>query len=175
MSSSWTCGTSKTNSLVVEPSVVNASPLIVLSRAGFLELLKLTGDSIVVPRPVADEVRTHRDDAGARALRENPWLRTVTGSPISDVIRGWDLGDGESSVLAWAQNHAGSVAIVDDLAARKCAASLSIPVRGTLGLVLLAKSRGAVSSARPIVEELRRAGLYLSDSVMDRILALVGE
>lgn len=65
--------------------------------------------------------------------------------------------------------------IVDDLAARRCAATLGIPLLGTLGLVLKAKQRGSVPAARPLLEQLRRSGLYLSDRVMNQALALVGE
>jgi predicted nucleic acid-binding protein len=78
-------------------------------------------------------------------------------------------------VIAWAQEHPGAEAIVDDLAARRCAASLGIAVRGTLGLVLLAKQRGRIDSARVLLEQLRQSEMYLSDRVMNRALALVGE
>jgi predicted nucleic acid-binding protein len=50
-----------------------------------------------------------------------------------------------------------------------------MPVVGTLGLALRAKREGLVPSARSLVEELRRAGLYLSDGVVRDALALVGE
>jgi predicted nucleic acid-binding protein len=64
---------------------------------------------------------------------------------------------------------------VDDLAARRCAATLGVPVRGTLGLVLIAKQRGEIPAARPVLEELRQAGMYLSDAVLNRALKRVGE
>jgi predicted nucleic acid-binding protein len=67
------------------------------------------------------------------------------------------------------------MAILDDLAARRCAATLRIPVRGTLGLVLIARQRGRIPAARPVLEGMRASGMYLSDSVMNKALALVGE
>ena len=76
---------------------------------------------------------------------------------------------------AWALAHPGSEAILDDLQARRCAAAHRLPVRGTLGLVLVAKQRGVVPAARPILDTLRRAGMYLSDAVRERALAAVGE
>jgi predicted nucleic acid-binding protein len=48
-------------------------------------------------------------------------------------------------------------------------------VRGTLGLVLVAKQRGRIPAARPVLESLRASGMYLSDSVLNKALALVGE
>jgi predicted nucleic acid-binding protein len=47
--------------------------------------------------------------------------------------------------------------------------------QGTLSLVLLAKARGLVAAARPVVEQLRREGMYLSDQIMNQALAQVGE
>jgi len=78
-------------------------------------------------------------------------------------------------VLTWASAHPGTTAVLDDLAARRCARSLGIPIRGTLGLILTAKRRRMITQARPVLEQLRAAGMYLSDSVMNRALKTVGE
>ena len=43
------------------------------------------------------------------------------------------------------------------------------------GLVLVARRRGVISSARQVIGRLRDVGMYLSDAVADRALALVGE
>jgi predicted nucleic acid-binding protein len=67
------------------------------------------------------------------------------------------------------------MAIVDDLAARRCAEVLGIPLLGTLGLVLRAKRTGLLPAARPVIEKLLSAGMYLSPKILDRALALVGE
>ena len=80
-----------------------------------------------------------------------------------------------ASVASSFRSHSGAVALMDDLAARRCAAALGIPYRGCVGLALLAKSRGHVPRARPVIEELRHAGLYSSDEVIVRALSLVGE
>ncbi len=95
--------------------------------------------------------------------------------PVPTVIQSWDLGAGESAVLTWGYVNPGTEVILDDLAGRRCAASLGIPVRGTLGLVLKAKQRGAIPAARPVLEQLRSQGMYLSDRVILQALALVGE
>jgi predicted nucleic acid-binding protein len=160
---------------LADRAAVNASPLILLARGGLIQLLKLAGPEVVVPLPVAEEVRRRgASDPTVRALAENPWL-AVSEIAVPPLIQAWDLGPGESSVLAWAHAHPGTLAVIDDLAARRCAATLSIPVRGTLGLVILAKQRGEVKAARPLLEALRRGGLYLSDSVLNAALALVDE
>lgn len=159
-----------------ERPAVNASPLIYLAHSGHLDLLRLAGENLVVPAAVAREItRRGPDDPTARALANTPWLNATETPPVPPQILAWDLGEGESSVLSWALAHPGTLAIVDDLAARRCAAALGIPVRGTLGLVLLAKQHGHVASARAVLMRLRQAGMYLADDVMNPALALVGE
>ena len=161
---------------MAEAPVVNASPLIFLSRGNLLHLLRLLAETAVVPAVVAEEIaRRGAEDVTARALRDNAWLQVRDTPAIPDSLRVWDLGEGESAVLSWALAHPGAEAIVDDLAARRCAATLQIPVRGTLGLVLLAKRRGVIPSARNVLNQLRDSGMYLSDRVLNEALALVGE
>jgi predicted nucleic acid-binding protein len=69
----------------------------------------------------------------------------------------------------------GFEAILDDRDARNCAIVHGVPVRGTLGVVMLAKQEGLLPSARVACESLVKAGLYLERSFMNNALALVGE
>jgi predicted nucleic acid-binding protein len=161
---------------VAESPAVNTSPLIYLGRIGRLDLLRLLSPRIVVPEAVAKEIRAYQGgDPAVRALDRGGWLEIQPDAPISPTIWAWDLGLGESAVLAWGQANPGTEVIIDDLAARRCASSLSIPVRGTLGIVLIAKTRGLIPLARPIVEELVRVGLYLSSKTVNDALHRVGE
>ena len=162
---------------MAERAVVNASPLIFLSRAGLVDLLQLLSSEIIVPEIVASEIEIRgKSDPTARAIATTAWLLVTNTPPVPAQIQSWGLGPGESArAFAWAHSHPGSEAIVDDLAGRRCAAAFSIPVRGTLGLALIAKQRGRIPSARRVIEQLRRGGMFLSDHVMDEALARVGE
>lgn len=161
---------------MAEAAVTNASPLIFLSRGQHLNLLREFAARVYVPEPVAAEIHAKgRDDITAHVLTNTPWLEIVPAPPPAHAIVQWGLGVGESSVLSYAALNAGMEAVIDDLSARKCAASLGIPVRGTLGIVLAAKNRGMIPSARVVMEDLMRAGLYISRPVLDAALARVGE
>ena len=161
---------------MAEAPVVNASPLIFLAGAGLLDFLRLVAETVVVPASVTDEIqRRGPTDVTVQALQKTAWIVRVDDPPIPRLTQAWDLGEGESAVLAWAYSHPGTEAIVDDLAGRRCAGALGIPVRGTLGLVLTAKRRGRIPQAQPVIERLRQAGMYSSDRIMSQALALVGE
>ncbi len=157
---------------MAEAAVVNASPLIYLTEVARLELLRLAGDEILVPRAVADEVRRWGDDDTAvRALGATPWLKIVETPAVPASVEAGNLGAGEAAVLSYALAHPGMQATMDDLAGRRCAVVHHVDGRGCLGLVLVAKQRRVIPLARPLVEALRESGLYLSDGVIRRALA----
>jgi predicted nucleic acid-binding protein len=161
---------------VDDVAVINASPLIFLARGGQTELLTKLVGRVLIPQPVADEILCRGpQDVTAKFIRASSILAVVPVVVIPKQIEQWGLGDGESSVLALAQSTPGAVAVIDDLAGRKCAQALRIPVRGTLGIVLTAKQRGLIPQARPVIEALIRGGMYLSRPVLDEALQRVGE
>ena len=103
-----------------------------------------------MPDVVALEIqRRGPTDVTAQAIANTAWLAVAPTLPIPPQIQAWGLGAGESSVLAWGYAHPGTEIILDDLPARRCAAAFNIPVRGTLGLVLIAKQRRIIPAARP--------------------------
>ncbi len=86
------------------PLVVNASPLIFLGNAGHLELLHTLGASrIIVPEPVFDEVMSGGyTDKAARVISDATWLEKRPSPPIPESVVAWEIGTGESSVIATA-------------------------------------------------------------------------
>lgn len=157
---------------MAERWVVNASPLIALGRIGHLDLLSALAEEVVVPEAVAVEI-DRREDQVSASVRSSPFgVEEVESDPL---VLAWGLGFGETAVLSLATAGSDRVAVLDDLAARRCASALAIPVRGTLGVVLLAKARGLIPSAARLLGELQRAGLYLSPDLVAHALSLVGE
>jgi predicted nucleic acid-binding protein len=150
--------------------------LIVLTRGGHIEVLRAAGERIIVPASVATEIRQRGpDDPTARLLAEAEWLEIAPAAPAPQPIVDLRLDPGESAVLAWALAHPDSEAILDDLRARRAADRLGIPVRGTLGLLIVAKDLGIVPQVQSVIADLRRAGLYLSEAVVAQVLARAGE
>lgn len=158
-----------------ETAVTNASPLIYLGRTDNLHLLESCARNVCLPDVVVDEIRSGQNEPAAQAIRTCAWLRVVSVDRVPPEVQAWNLGVGESAVIAWALANPGSAAVIDDREGRRCAAQLGIRVVGTLGLVLAAKRRGLVPAARPVVDELIVSGLYLSEEIVNGALALVGE
>ena len=130
----------------------------------------------MIPRAAVAEIqRGGALDPSVQALVNSPWIVTVDPGAIFAAVAALKLGTGESAVLSHAFANPGSGVILDDRAARKAALALGLPVQGTLGLILMAKRIGLVQAARPILEQLRQQGMFLSDKLLSQALAQVGE
>lgn len=68
-----------------------------------------------------------------------------------------------------------SICILDDLAARNCAEVFQIPVIGTLGILLKAKSAGLIPELKPEMDRLVAVGSMLSGRIIQEALCLAGE
>ena len=83
--------------------VVNASPLIFLTRLGLLDVLNEPGVTVRVPEAVVAELSfLDTNDAAAVAARSTAWINVVPTPPVPEFIRSWRLGAGETSVLSLA-------------------------------------------------------------------------
>ena len=155
--------------------VVNASPLILLARVDRLDLIERLTPGVAVPDAVISEIRAglHKDATASRALA---WALPyhVPDVPLLPGIEHWDLGADESQVIALCIGRP-RWAILDDLAARRCAAAHDVAVVGTLGVVLRAKKSRHIEHARPVVEALRAAGMFMDNAFMNDALSRVGE
>ncbi|MGH9890653.1 MAG: DUF3368 domain-containing protein [bacterium] len=124
--------------------VIDASPLILLGKMQRLESLEALTASVAVPECVLAEVASgHGQDATTAATLAWAEARKVPDLRVPVIVTNWDLGPGESQVIAHALAEA-LIPVLDDGEARACALSLSLPMIGTLGI----KSRLPLTSPR---------------------------
>jgi predicted nucleic acid-binding protein len=104
------------------------------------------------------------------------WARSrqVPDVVVPTSILGWDLGAGESQVLAQCLTGR-HLAVLDDGEARAAARVHALPLVGTLGIILRARVAGLIPAARPLIEQLLESGSYLSADLVRVALAKVGE
>ena len=157
--------------------VVNASPLILLGKINRLDLLEKLCPSFVIPYPVSLEILAGPDLDPAKIWMQNAHVctRVVPNETIPEEIIAWDLGAGETAVLALASSQTGAICVLDDLAARNCAEVFHLPVIGTLGILLKAKLAGIVPRLQPEIDHLVSVGSMLAPSVIHKVLTLAGE
>jgi predicted nucleic acid-binding protein len=155
--------------------VANASPIIVLAKAGYLDLLQKLPVELFVPEQVADEILAGPTSDPARQLFEKGWGKRITPATVPTELLEWGLGTGETSVLALAFERKPATAVLDDAAARACSKALGVPLIGTLGVILRAKKHKLVSQAADVLRAVRSAGLHLDDRTIRLALGRIGE
>jgi hypothetical protein len=114
-------------------------------------------------------------------LRTHPalpaWLRVQAlqnSAKANFYARSVDRGEAEAIALA-EELHADHL-LIDERKGRRLAQQHGVPVVGLLGVVLLAKRAGLISSAGAFLEELDdKAGIYLSGELKAAALKTVGE
>jgi predicted nucleic acid-binding protein len=78
-------------------------------------------------------------------------------------------------VLSLNIENPGAIVVLDDRAARTEAIRRNIPLLGTAGILLRAKEQGRIAAARPILDAVCQAVLYLTDRVYRTVLRLAEE
>lgn len=155
---------------------VNSSPLILLGRISRLDLLPALAEQVVVPQAVLQELGVKQgQDWLARTVSSHPGIEVVDDVPMPPEVRRWNLGAGESAVVAFCLANTGYRAVLDDLRGRRCAQSLGVPLFGTLGVVVDARRHGLIPQARPLIAAIRGVGYHIEDKLIEAALSEVGE
>ncbi len=156
--------------------ICNTSPLQYLHQLELLEVLHEVCGVIVVPTAVVNELQVGRENG---VDVPNPelfdWMEIQTPNSTAVLPLVSDLGKGETEVLALALELANSTVILDDKLARQVASSLKIPLTGTLGILIQAKSKGILTVVKPIIERLDNLGFRVSLRTKNAVLKIVGE
>jgi predicted nucleic acid-binding protein len=156
--------------------ILNASPTIVIAKIGKLGLLTSLSEKVVIPRAVAEEIKAGPEGDAARSAVEAGMFQIIETPDPSPELAAWDLGAGETSVISYTIENPSWTAILDDGAARRCAAGFEVRVKGSLAIVILAKKRGLIPSAKQTLLAMREAGIRLDDRTIRQALKeTVGE
>lgn len=163
--------------------IADAGPLIALARIDALPLLREVFGRACITRAVHDEILPPTgsfDDASAltQALNEG-WIQVVETdwAGWQPLNPGVDAGEASSIHVACLWQKAGDTVllITDDRAGRAEARTRGLALIGTAAVIGLAKTRGLVPAARPLLEQLRRSGYYFGRSIIEAVLTEIGE
>jgi predicted nucleic acid-binding protein len=159
----------------VGPVIANNTPLVAFWSISRLDILHSLFEEILIPPAVQDEFLLPAYGSRFESLHSASWIKVVHLSRpnAADAFAGLDRGEAE--VIALAQEQDASLVLIDEKRARRYAARMSLPVSGTLGVLLLAKQAGLIETVRPLISGLIETGLYIHQDLVDEILLLAGE
>ena len=158
------------------PVICNTTPLLYLHQVGLLWIISEICENILIPPAVVIELNAGKEQGvDVPDAVEFSWIQVKSplGASANSLIR--DLGDGECEVLLLALEHPGSMVILDDNLARRYAVLNKIPVVGTCGLLLKAKSCGMIPDVSSILNQLENKGFFLSNEFKEHVIRLANE
>jgi uncharacterized protein len=135
-----------------KPVVVNSTPLVAFWSIARLDILQSLFGEIRIPPAVREEFLSAEKETRQKTLRDEPWIRVVELENPNRVGGFAGLDEGEAQVLVLAEEQDASLVLIDERKARRYAERLKLPLSGTLGVLLLAKEEGIISTIAPLVE-----------------------
>ena len=157
-------------------AISNTSPLLYLYRIGAIDVLPLLFEECWTPKAVEDELLIGQACGhDVPVLSTYPWLVILSPRFAPSEWLASDLGAGEIAAMSLALEYPERVVLLDDALARRTAQAAGLNVWGTLRVLLEAKKQGFITKVEPFVEQLQKAGMWLSVEIKHRILALAGE
>jgi predicted nucleic acid-binding protein len=151
--------------------------LIGLSLVGGLRWLESLFGVVCITDVVADELLPGSDKPGEAAI-----AAAITAGSIRIVEDVWTepafltLDEGEASTLRAAVHQEGPcLVIIDETAGRAVASELGLKVTGVVGVIMAARRRGLIASAKDVFEALVKHDFRLADTLIDAALKSLGE
>jgi len=149
--------------------IINASPIIFLAKIELISIIPDIFEDIIIPASVFNEVIAHDDEASQWIKRYGKQYLSVLDDIPGDIY-GWDLGRGETEVIATALKFKDCVVGLDDQAARNCALSYRMKIIGTIGLILRAQNMEVIKNGEPYLKKLIEKGYRISESLLQHAL-----
>ena len=140
-------------------------------------LLRDIFGEVIIPQEVYNELTTGTHPA-TTLVKSATWVevRSVSDSrkiPVLQAETTLDLG--ECAAILLAEELCAEQLLIDERAARLVAEARKLPVIGTVGILLLAKDQGLISSVKEVLDELIAQGKYISQKLYRNALAAAGE
>jgi len=149
----------------------DSSALVALSIMDRLDLLESIFGKVYVPQAVYDEVTISYKP---QSLKLKNYLKDKIITVDLNIVQ-MGLGQGELEAIALYKHLNSDFLLIDDRRAKKFAQLNSVNVIGSLGVMILAKERGLITLIRDDVEKLISSDVFISENLINRVLASVGE
>jgi predicted nucleic acid-binding protein len=158
--------------------VSDASPLISFAAIGRLHLLQSIFGSVIIPQAVFDEIVAGERRPGAKEIPQATWIqvrKVKARRAVRQLMQSENLDPGESEAIVLARGLKPEYLLLADLAARRAAKREDLPVIGTLGVLVLAKTLKLIPAVKPCMRELLAAGDYIGPAVYQETLRTADE
>jgi len=157
------------------PVILNNTPLVAFWVLNRLDLLQSMYYKIYIPKAVFEEFIAIDETVRRQSLARSPWIEVLPLQAPAYALTFVGLDAGEAEVLALALERSARLVIMDERKGRTYAQRLSLPLTGTVGVLLAAKSRGFINAVSPMIDTLLKNDFYLNAALIHRVLQTAGE
>jgi uncharacterized protein len=158
------------------PKVVsNTTPIISLLKLNRLDLLKQLYTQIYIPEVVYNEIEEGKAKEYYKDLSKIDWINIVEIQDKQAVKYFLDLDSGEAEAIVLATEINADLIIIDEKLGRFHAKHADLKVTGTIGILIKAKTVGLIFELKPLLNELTKKDVWISEKLKREILIKSGE
>jgi len=157
--------------------VSDTTPLSELAKVGKLNLLRDIFGKVIIPQEVYNEVTTGTHPA-VNLVKSADWIEIISVrnlEKLSNLKKATNLGAGECAAMILAEELASDQVLMDDLDARRVALSRNLKITGTLGILLVAKQLGLITSVQEVLAALITNGKRINTRLYQEVLSTAQE
>ncbi|OFY96141.1 MAG: hypothetical protein A3K10_13800 [Bacteroidetes bacterium RIFCSPLOWO2_12_FULL_31_6] len=155
--------------------VSNTTPIISLLKLNRLDLLKQLYTQIYIPVAVYYEIEAGKAKEFYKDLSKIKWIKIVEIQDKQAVKYFLDLDSGEAEAIVLATELNADLIILDEKLGRFHAKHADLKVTGTIGILLKAKTNGLINELKPLLNELTKKDVWISEKLKKEILIKTGE
>ncbi|WP_262246178.1 DUF3368 domain-containing protein [Parapedobacter soli] len=146
--------------------ITDTSCFILLTKIDALDVLKELFTTVFTTPEIAEEF--------GDPLPEWVIVKPVTNRKTFHSYLG-KVDRGEASALVLADEIHADLLVIDDMKARKFAQKIGFTLKGTLGLLIMARQEGVITELRPYLGRVQRTNFRVAKSLIEQCLRIVGE
>lgn len=157
--------------------VCNTGPLIALAGIQRLDIIRNLYESIYLPEAVHDEIlHGGRHFRGLEAYRKVDWIKISKLQQPGDPLLSTVLDNGEASVIQLAREIGVHKILMDERKGRRVARDVyGLHVMGTARLLIDAKEALIISNVKELLQQMRDAGYWIHDKIMEAAIKAAKE
>ena len=158
--------------------ISDTSPISSLLAIDQIELLPRLYAKIIIPTAVKEELlRIESRRPRIELLLSEDWLevKQFSNQKVFDKVY-LVLDQGESEAITLGLELDADLILIDETKGRNVARSLGLQVTGLLGIIIEAKQKKLISSAKEIIDDLvAKAGFWVKQDLYDSVIKAAGE
>jgi predicted nucleic acid-binding protein len=156
--------------------ISDTSPLVCLQHLNKINILQQLFDKIIIPPAVFKELITF-EIVEKDFLEKNTFIKIQEPQNLKLVNELLDVLDiGEAEAIALSIELKPDLLLIDEAQGREIATKYNIPIKGILGVLLLAKENKLIPVIRPLIERLiSEINFRINNNLFQQVLIKANE